>query len=66
MLIICYCLLSDILDLREMITEAEDGKFPDSPLLDTLSVAIGEAEKCASVATQLITKKVRTRLVLDF
>ena len=43
--------------------EAEEKKFPDSPLLNTLTAAIDEAEKCANVASQLITKKVRTRSV---
>jgi len=51
----------DLLDLRELVTEAEEKKFPDSPLLQTLTSAVGEAEKCANVANQLVSEKVRTR-----
>ena len=53
--------ISELNDLKELITEAEEKKFPDSPLLQTLSAAVGEAEKCASVANQLVSAKVRTR-----
>ncbi|KAK2189153.1 hypothetical protein NP493_114g03035 [Ridgeia piscesae] len=51
----------DLLDLKELVTEAEEKKFPDTPLMQTLVAAISEAEKCASVANQLVCKKVRTR-----
>lgn len=51
----------DLQELKDMVTEAEDKKFPDSNLLSTLISAVNEAEKCASVANQLVTKKVRTR-----
>ena len=43
------------------MTEAEEKKFPDSPLLQTLASSVAEAEKCASVANQLVSAKVRTR-----
>lgn len=51
----------ELVDLKELITEATDKKFPDSPLLQALIDAVGEAEKCANVANQLVSKKVRTR-----
>ncbi|KAK3104094.1 hypothetical protein FSP39_024364 [Pinctada imbricata] len=51
----------DIQDLKEYISEAEEKRFPDSDLLQKLSNAVNEAEKCASVAAQLVSKKVRTR-----
>ena len=54
-------IVTDLTDLKELITEAEEKKFPDSPLLQTLVSAVGEAEKCASVANQLVSAKVRTR-----
>ncbi len=53
--------VSDLIDLKELISEAEEKKFPDSPLMQTLLSAVGEAEKCASVANQLVSAKVRTR-----
>ena len=53
--------VTDLLDLKELVTEAEEKKFPDTPLMQTLVAAISEAEKCASVANQLVCKKVRTR-----
>lgn len=46
-----------------MVEEAEAQRFPDSELLQTLIQAVTEAEKCATVAAHLATKKVRTRLV---
>ncbi|XP_012946958.1 lysine-specific demethylase 5A isoform X2 [Aplysia californica] len=48
-------------ELKELIAEAEDKKFPESDLLQTLVSAVTEAEKCSSVAAQLVSKKVRTR-----
>ena len=56
-------LVADLLDLKELVTEAEEKKFPDTPLMQTLIAAISEAEKCASVANQLVCKKVHTRYV---
>lgn len=35
-------------------------------MLQTLINAVGEAEKCANVANQLVSKKVRTRCVYIF
>ena len=51
----------DVSELREMVEEAESQRFPDSELLQTLVQAVTEAEKCATVAAHLATKKVRTR-----
>ncbi|KAL5014006.1 hypothetical protein ScPMuIL_008276 [Solemya velum] len=51
----------DIQDFKNLITEAEDKHFPETELLQTLITAVGEAEKCANVANQLVSKKVRTR-----
>ena len=48
-------------ELKELIAEAEEKKFPESDLLHTLVNAVSEAEKCSNVAAQLISKKVRTR-----
>ncbi|XP_022330439.2 lysine-specific demethylase 5A-like isoform X4 [Crassostrea virginica] len=48
-------------DLKEYITEAEEKRFPDSELMQQLVMAVSEAEKCANVAAQLVSKKARTR-----
>ncbi|XP_006815984.1 LOW QUALITY PROTEIN: lysine-specific demethylase 5A [Saccoglossus kowalevskii] len=52
---------SDVTDFKEMIQEAEERKFPDNELLQNLVSSVGEAERCASVAVQLVSKKHRTR-----
>ena len=44
-----------------MISEAKEQKFPDSDHLTALQDAVSEAEKCATVANHLVSKKVRTR-----
>uniref|UniRef100_T1IT35 [histone H3]-trimethyl-L-lysine(4) demethylase n=1 Tax=Strigamia maritima TaxID=126957 RepID=T1IT35_STRMM len=51
----------ELSEMRELITEAEEKKFPDSEFMQQLVNAVQEAEKCASVAQQLVSKKVRTR-----
>ncbi|KAK5639199.1 hypothetical protein RI129_011691 [Pyrocoelia pectoralis] len=48
-------------ELRGLLTEAEDKKFPKCDLLTTLSNAIDDAEKCASVIRQLDSSMARTR-----
>lgn len=60
---IFYYLFVDLPDLKEYITEAEEKRFPDSELMQQLAMAVGEAEKCANVAAQLVSKKARTRSV---
>ncbi|XP_056001386.1 lysine-specific demethylase 5A-like isoform X2 [Ostrea edulis] len=51
----------DLPDLKEYIAEAEEKRFPDSELMQQLVMAVNEAEKCANVAAQLVSKKARTR-----
>ncbi|KAG0710048.1 Lysine-specific demethylase 5A [Chionoecetes opilio] len=51
----------ELSELRELVEEAESQRFPESELLQTLIQAVTEAEKCATVAAHLATKKVRTR-----
>ncbi|XP_012538541.2 lysine-specific demethylase lid isoform X1 [Monomorium pharaonis] len=48
-------------DLKELLNEAENKKFPESELLTALTTAVQDAEKCASVAQQLLNNKQRTR-----
>lgn len=56
-------LVTELPDLKEYITEAEEKRFPDSELMQQLVMAVSEAEKCANVAAQLVSKKARTRSV---
>lgn len=53
----------ELSELRELLTEAENKKFPESELLTALTTAVQDAEKCASVAQQLLNNKQRTRLI---
>lgn len=55
--------LPDLWELKDLLQEADEKKFPESELKSTLANAITEAEKCANVANQLVSKKVRTRFV---
>lgn len=50
-------------ELKKLLNEAETKKFPESELLSALTTAVQDAEKCASVARQLLSNKQRTRLV---
>ena len=47
--------------LKELVTRAEEDGFTDSELLLLLTESISEAEKCAGVARQLASQKVKTR-----
>lgn len=53
----------ELSELKELLNEAENKKFPESELLTALTTAVQDAEKCASVAQQLLNNKQRTRLV---
>lgn len=48
-------------ELKGLLIEAEEKKFPKCDLLNTLSNAIEDAEKCASVIRQLDSTMARTR-----
>lgn len=48
-------------DLKALLSEADGKKFPKCDLLQTLTSAVEDAEKCASVIHQLDLKKMRTR-----
>ncbi|KMQ88408.1 lysine-specific demethylase 5a [Lasius niger] len=51
----------ELSELKELLNEAENKKFPESELLTALTTAVQDAEKCASVAQQLLNNKQRTR-----
>ncbi|XP_039265383.2 lysine-specific demethylase 5A-like [Styela clava] len=49
-------------ELKELLEEAVQGKFPENDLLHQLQSAVREAEKCSRVAQQLVVvRKHRTR-----
>uniref|UniRef100_UPI00398EF0C4 lysine-specific demethylase 5B-like isoform X2 n=1 Tax=Pristiophorus japonicus TaxID=55135 RepID=UPI00398EF0C4 len=50
-----------LFDFKSMVEEAEKKKFPENDLLHQLQETIAEAEKCASVAQQLLNDKRQTR-----
>ena len=52
---------SELEDLRDLVSTAEERRFPDSELLGALLAAVAEADKCAAVGAHLAAKKVRTR-----
>lgn len=51
----------DFSDLKEMLEEAQNSKYPETELFEALTLTVEEAEKCQTVAHQLGNKKVRTR-----
>jgi len=62
--VICFFFFfspSDLTEVKSLLQEAEQKKFPESELLQALMQVVTEADKCASVAQQLACKKVRTR-----
>ncbi|XP_077540973.1 lysine demethylase 5 isoform X6 [Haemaphysalis longicornis] len=48
-------------ELRELVQEAEEKRFPPTELLQSLTLAVQEADKCSAIAQQLLSRKVRTR-----
>ena len=56
---------ADVTQLKQMIVEADEKRFPDNELLQQLVSAVTEAERCANIATQLVSKKHRTRSASD-
>ena len=51
--------------LKDLLTEAENKRFPHTELVSALREAIETAEKCTLVAQQLMSSKVRTRTRLQ-
>ena len=50
----------DFSDLKEMLEEAQNSKYPETELFEALTLTVEEAEKCQTVAHQLGNKKVST------
>lgn len=53
--------MTDVLELKDLVSTAEQSQFPDCDLFQQLKAAVAEAERCASVALQLVSRKHRTR-----
>lgn len=51
----------DLDQFKKLLHEAEIKKFPKSELLQTLTLAVEDADKCSSVIHQLDLNKIRTR-----
>lgn len=54
-------LITDVIELRVMLEDAEDRKYPENDLFRRLRDAVKEAETCASVAQLLLSKKQKHR-----
>lgn len=52
-----------LVSLKALIEESEMKKFPDNDLLRHLRLVTQDAEKCATVAQQLLNGKRQTRCV---
>ncbi|GBN11260.1 Lysine-specific demethylase 5C, partial [Araneus ventricosus] len=50
-----------ISELKELVLEAEEKRFPCTDLLQNLNATIDEGEKCAALAQQLLSRRIRTR-----
>lgn len=61
-----YFTFVDLSELKNLLIDAEEKHFPDSDLMQQLNDSVTEASKCANVASQLVSKKVRTRLVYQY
>lgn len=53
--------MTDVSELKDLVSTAEQSQFPDCDLFQQLKAAVTEAERCASVALQLVSRKHRTR-----
>lgn len=54
--------LSDVPQMKKLILEAKEKKYPDAGLMKNLQRAVNEAEKCAALATQLVNRNLRQPL----
>nr|CAD7428455.1 unnamed protein product [Timema monikensis] len=53
----------DLADLKILLFEAENDKFPESELFEKLRQTVQKAEKCEIVAKQLATRKLRNSML---
>lgn len=48
--------------MSQLVQEARDKRYPDTAVLRNLARCVSEAEKCASLATQLVNRNMRRPL----
>lgn len=56
----CVCLI-DLIELKVLLEDAEDRKYPEKALFRRLREMVKEAETCSSVAQLLLSRKQRHR-----
>lgn len=61
LLMLSHLSFTDVSELKDLVNTAEQSQFPDCDLFQQLKAAVAEAERCASVALQLVSRKHRTR-----
>jgi histone demethylase JARID1 len=49
-------------EFKDLLVEADEKSFPRGVVYEEVATAVKDAEKCASVAQQLIGSKMRTRM----
>lgn len=55
--------LTDLIELKVLLEDAEDRKYPENALFRRLREMVKEAETCSSVAQLLLSRKQRHRSV---
>lgn len=55
--------VSDLIELKVLLEDAEDRKYPENALFRRLRDMVKEAETCSSVAQLLLSRKQRHRSV---
>lgn len=57
---------ADLIELKVLLEDAEDRKYPEKGLFCRLREMVKEAETCSSVAQLLLSRKQRHRCVPEF
>jgi len=52
--------VAELTELRKLLSEAREQRYPDSSMLRSLHKTVQEAEKCASLASQLVQRKINS------
>lgn len=59
----CLVCSSDLIELKVLLEDAEDRKYPENASFRRLKEIVKEAETCSSVAQLLLSRKQRHRSV---
>lgn len=57
----CFVCPIDLIELKVLLEDAEDRKYPEKALFRRLREIVKEAETCSSVAQLLLSRKQRHR-----